>query len=115
MLPFTSWNLNAPVPLLPPVTNAVCSLRTKRAAGKLPLSISIPAIYPKDALTPAPASPSFVIILSAIVVSVDSTVVVVPLTSKSPLITVLPCIPELAPAVVSSVIVPVAPFATTIL
>ena len=47
MLPFTSWNLNAPVPLLPPVTNAVCSLKTKRAAGKLPLSISIPEIYPK--------------------------------------------------------------------
>ena len=99
--PLISSNLNEPVPLEPPATYGLCSSNTNLAVGKLPLATSIPALYPKLARIPAPDSPSFnVSMLSAIVVLVDSTVVCVPLTSRSPVITTVP-LGLAAPLVVS--------------
>jgi len=61
---------------------------------------------------PAPLSPSLSVkILSAIVVTVDSTVVVVPLTSKSPVTTTVP-LGVADPLVVSKIIFPDTPLST---
>ena len=82
---------------------SVASLKSKVALSTVPLSISIPEV---PDVTPAPVSPLFkTIVLSVIAVSVDSTVVCVPVTTKFPsMVTVCVSIDTL-PVVPSAVLI----------
>ena len=102
-------SLNVPVLLVAPKLHAIVSSNNIFALSNVPLSISIPASLLLAILIPAPVSPLLSkITLSAITVLFDSTVVVVPSTSKLPLTITVPAgfegDPDVVPLAVSRII-----------